>query len=86
MSTSAIIKALQLQLCKLHCETQINMEMRYFEKTGFIATKYKVIYWLTPKESQGKKHKIEKEFSRQTDVINELNSKVKEWKANKENK
>lgn len=84
MTMPSIIKALQLQLCKMHCETMISTEQRYIEKTGFIATKYKVIYWLTPKDSSDRKQKIEKEFSKQSDVIQELNAKVKEWKANKE--
>lgn len=67
------------------CETQINTEQRYFDKQKFIATKYKVIYWLTRKESAERKQKIEKEFSRQVDVIQELNSKVKSWRNNEVN-
>lgn len=58
-------------------EVQINTEQRYYDRVGYINTKYKVIYWLTKSYEEGKKQKIEKEFTKQTDVIKELNEKLK---------
>lgn len=83
MTIPAIIKALQMQLCKAGCEVQLNTEQRWYAREGYISCRYKIIYWLTPKEANKKKEKIEKEFTRQTDVIKELQSKLKEWKARK---
>ena len=48
---------------------------------GFIGCKYKVIYWLTNRNSEGRKQKIEKEFTKLQDVVNELNNKLKEIKG-----
>lgn len=76
------MKALAMQLNKAGCETMITIEMRYIsnEKFSGMGSSYKIIYWLTPKNSNERKQKIEEKYQSQVECINALNTKLKEWK------